>query len=71
MEFFDKKERDANEEVFIIKTPKEVTEYPSRELVRELAQNDKNSIYKIRAKDLKVGDGFYNAETVYVTFRIK
>lgn len=69
MEFFDRKERDPEEEVFIIKKPNEIIDYPSKELVRELAQTDKNCIYKIKVKDLKIGDEFFNAETVYVSHR--
>lgn len=71
MEFFDRKGRDPEDWIYIIKKPNEIVDYPSKELVRELAQTDKNCIYRIKVKDLKVGDGFCNESTAYISHRAK
>lgn len=74
--FFDKVERVPEDEVLVFKTRKEVDKELSKgnpifELVKELSQLDKMCFCRIKIKDLKINEGFFNDKKEYLSFRIE
>lgn len=82
MEFRDRKERDPESYGYIIFNEDDLEEFnnlrkenkeykPSAERV-EVFENQKPKayLYKIKLKDLEIGEGFHNIEGVWVTSRI-
>ena len=76
MTFFDKVERNPEDQVLVLRTRKEVDkelvkEAPILELARELSQLDKTCFCRIKVKDLPINDAFYNDKEEYSSFRIE
>ena len=78
MTFFDKVERNPEDQVLVLRTRKEVNkelekdpkkEVPIFEIAREINQPDRMCFCRIKVKDLKVNDGFYNDKEEYISFR--